>query len=260
MPSSIFLLLLTCFSFLRTLDLCSASPQNPNPGPSPSGPGFQCTFQPVSGFGPDTTTPEYNAGMVSQDSVSNYIQCAGEPSNLQLGDGEQPVKALDILVNATKTCEQCKLSKVIQNYAQMDRSVSLTQYLCGKVDNSDLCALSQCIGAREPEHGLEGVCQNSNVNLFDNQLICGAGDGGGGAATAAASSSTPVANASDSTATATTSSNSDIAMTTSPAQTPSNTAAAGPSPSSNAASRMLTAGLGRLIATGVWLIVPVAGL
>lgn len=272
MPSSIFLLL-TSFSFLLTLDLCSASPQNPGPtGPSsPTGPGFDCTFQPVSGFGPDTTTPRYNAGLVSQDSVSNYIQCAGEASNLQLTeDNQRPVNALDILVSATKTCGQYKLSKVIQDYVKTDQSVKLTHYLCGKANNSDLCALSRCIGAKKREHSLKGVCQNSNVNLWDNPETCITDDGDAGGddsttitdddtdSTTAASSSTTVADASNSTATASTSSSSDTATTTSPAQTPSNTAAANPSPSSNAASRMHTAGLGELTATGVLLIVLVA--
>ncbi|KAL9118300.1 MAG: hypothetical protein Q9187_005156 [Circinaria calcarea] len=277
MPSSIFLLL-TSFSFLLTSDLCSASPQNPSPTePSiptgPSRPGFDCTFQPVVGFGPDTMTPEYNAGLVSQDSVSKYIYCAGEDSKLQLNEYNQsPVNALDILVLATETCGQYKLSKVIQDYAKTGPSVKLTHYLCGKAGDMDLCALSRCIGAKKREHGLKGVCQNSDVNLFDNPEVCDTdnSDAGGDDSTTTTDNNTDyitdafspntVADASDSTATATTSSSSDIATTTSPAQTLSNTAAASPSPSLNAASRMLTAGLGELTARGVLLIVLVAGL
>ena len=287
MPSSTFLLL-TSFSSLLTLDLCSASPQNSGPngptdptGPSgPSQPGFDCTIEPVNGFGPDTSTPRYNAGLVSQDSVSKYIQCAGEDSYLQVNeDSKKPIKALDILVLATETCGQYKLSTVIQNYAKTDQTVKLTNYLCGRAGNSDLCDLSGCIGAKKPEHGLKGVCSpNSNVNLFENPEICGtddSGDTGGGDdsttmttddntddTTAAPSSTTPsVADVSISTAAASTISNSNTATTTtSPAQTPSNTAAANPSPSpsSYAASRMRTVGLGELTVVGVLLIVLLA--
>ena len=209
---------------------------------------------------------------MSQNSVSEYIQCAGEASQLQSNeDTQKPVNALDILVLATEKCGQDKLSKVIQDYSKTDRSIKLTHYLCGKAADSDLCALSRCIGAKQPEHGLKGVCQNSDVNLHDNPGICDTGNGDAGGnnsiattddgtgSTTAASLPTTVANASNPAATVTTSSSSNIATTTSPAQTPSNTAAASPSPSSNAASRMLTAGLAELTATGVLLIVLVAG-
>ena len=148
MPSSIFPLL-TSFFFLLTLDLCSPSPPGPT-GPSdptgPNPPGYSCIFAPVSDDGPSTTTPEYNARLVSQYSVSEFIQCAGEFSGLQISDDDSSrISALEVLVNATMTCGQYKLSEVIQNYSKTDQKVKLTQYLCGAANDSDVCSLSGCL-------------------------------------------------------------------------------------------------------------------
>lgn len=65
-----------------------------------------------------------------------------------------------------------------------DKSVKLANYLCGKVDDSDICCLSDCTGARQPEHSLKAICKNDDVNLWDNHIIdCGGdsddGEGGG---------------------------------------------------------------------------------
>lgn len=165
------------------------------------------------------------------------------------------------------------LSQVIQDYASLrtDQRGSLTHYLCGRANNSDLCALSGRVGAKDPEHGLKGVCANTYVNILNNPDPCHIdnSDAGGDDSitttndatddTTAVSSPATVADAWDSTATASTSSSLDTATTTSQAQTLSNTAAASSSPISNAASKMLTAGLGELTAAGILLIVLVAG-
>ena len=277
MPSLIFFLL-TSFFFLLTLDLCSPSPQNgPHPtGPpsAPTGPGFDCTFHPVTGFGPDPTTPKYNAALVSQYSVSEFIQCAGEDSKLAISDDSNSnIKALDVLVKATTTCGQDRLSEVIQNYSKTDQKVKLTRYLCGNASDSDVCALSKCLGAKAPEHSLKGICQNDNVNLWDNPQICG-GSGGDGAEPATttdkadkmatASLSITVAEASGPTVTPSTSSSPGPATTTLPTQIASSSPAGSPSTSLgsslNATSRMLAAGCGELIAAGLFLIVLMASL
>lgn len=247
MPSSISLLL-TSFLLLLTLDLCSPSPSGPT---GPSGPGFQCNFGPVTYLGPDTTTPQYNAALVSQYSVSEFIQCAGEDSTLEINDDPNPLNALSVLVNATKTCGQYKLSEVIQDYSQTDHKVKLTRYLCGKASDNDVCSLSTCLGvAKAPVYSLKGICQNDNPNLRSNPRICGSsgGDDEEPAATtdgtAAASSSINVSKASEPTATPSTSSSSGTATTT--------------GSSSNATPRILAGGLGELIAAGVSLIVLMA--
>lgn len=247
-------------------------------GPSsPHGPGVVCTFKHINGAGPDPTTPSTNARLVSQDSISLYIQCAGEDSRLQLTDEtERRVNALDILVSATEMYGQYTLSQVIQNYAssRTDQRGSLTHYLCGKASNSDLCALGTRMGVRKREHSLAGVCTKTYVNILDYPDPChtdiiDAGDDDSSTTaddttgnTINASSPTTVTDASGSTATALMSQSSDPATTTSQAQTTSITADASstPTPTSNAASRMLTAGSGELTTAGVLLIVLVAGL
>ena len=130
-----------------------------------------------------------------------------------------------------------------------DKSVKLANYLCGKIDDSDICCLSECIGARQPEHSLNGICKNDNVNLWDNDTIdCGGGggddddddDGKGGEDSddndqTAASSSATGAHASEPTVTPSTSSNTAV-QTTFPTQTatssPAGSSSPSPSPSS----------------------------
>ena len=176
-------------------------------------------------------------------------------------------------MNATMTCEQYKLSQVIQNYSKTDQKVKLTQYLCGAADDNDVCSLSGCLHVKMQERSLQGVCQNDNINLWDNPVICGSGDGDNHAPAAttdkpngmaAASSSMNVAEASEPTVTPSTSLSPGPATTTLPTQTASSSPVGSPSTSlgssSNASSKMLAAGFGELTAAGVFLIVLIASL
>ena len=171
-------------------------------------------------------------------------------------------------MNATMTCEQYKLSNVIQNYSRTDEKVKLTQYLCGAANDNDVCSLSGCLHVHTLERSLQGVCDNDNVNLWDNPVICGPSDGDDQAPAAttdepngmaAASSSMNVAEASEPTVTLSTSLSPGPATTTLPTQTASSSPVGSPSTSlgssSNASSKMPAAGFGELTAAGVFLIV-----
>lgn len=144
--------------------------------------------------------------------------------------------------------------------------MKLTRYLCGKASDSDVCSLSKCLGSKDPEHSLKGICQNDNVNLWDNPQICGSSGGGGGekAATTTGQADAMGTAASEPTVTPSTSSSPGPATTTLPTQTASSSPAGSPSTSlgssSNATSKMLAAGFGELITAGVFLIVLMASL
>lgn len=202
MLSSIFLHS-TIISFLLTLNLCFAylpgqtlgpppSPTGPPSGPNP--PGYDCNFDPPSGCGPNTTTPAYNACQVRDYSVTEFIQCANETSTSTDNDGNsEPFNnVLGVLVSAVKIpqCNKCKTGPFANYQAMDDKSENLANYLCGKLDNNDICCLSTCLGATKQEHGLAGICNNNNVNLFDNDVICDGSSGGSGDQAAASSSST----------------------------------------------------------------------
>ena len=204
----------TIVSFLLTLRICSADLPGPSGPSSPNPPGYHCAFEPPSGCGPDATSPAYNDCLVRDSSVSEFIQCANETSTIGDDDDQKSLNALNVLVSAIKipACNKCKARAAFTDYQSLkEKSVKLANYLCGKVDDSDICCLSNCIGARQPEHTLKGICKNDNVNLWDNdQIDCGDsddGEGGGGGGDsdddggAAASSSTTVADASKPTVT-----------------------------------------------------------
>ena len=118
-------------------------------------------------------------------SVSEFIQCANETSTIGSDDDDsKPLNALNVLVTAIKipACNKCIARAPFTDYQSVkDKSVKLANYLCGKVDDGDICCLSNCLGARQPEHNLNGICKNGNVNLWDNDPnYCGSGAGGGG--------------------------------------------------------------------------------
>lgn len=286
MPSSIFVLP-TIISLLLTLNLCSADgPSAPQSGPIPPGvryprAGWSCAFKPVAGHGPDATTPAYNAYLVSDYSISEFIQCADRQSKIGSNDdNQQPISALDVLVSATRipACGKCKLGTTVRDYSsRKDKSVKLARYLCGKVDESDLCCLHRCIGAKKPEHSLKGICKNNDVDLWVNDAIdCGGGGGGGSSgggsgdssgggggggggggvdnSQTAASSSTVVASASKPTVTPSKSS-SVAAQTTLPTQTASSSPAG--SSSSSVSSSIRAA---NIIASGLLVVILTAGI
>ena len=168
-----------------------------------------------------------------------------------------------------------------------DKSVKLANYLCGKIDDSDICCLSECIGARQPEHSLNGICKNDDVNLWDNDTIdCGGGSGGGGGGDddddddgkggedsddndqTAASSSATGAHASEPTVTPSTSSNTAV-QTTFPTQTatssPTGSSSPIPSPSSTSIPTSTSSAgssirAANLIALGFLVVILIAGI
>ena len=189
-----------------------------------------------------------------------------------------------MLVSAVKIpkCNKCKTSPFANYQAMGDKSEKLANYLCGKLDNNDICCLSACLGATKQEHGLAGICNNNDVNLFDNDVICdgssgGGGGGGGGAGNgdgddssdgsndqAAASSSSTVANAPEPTSTPSPSpptSSSIVAQTTSPTQTTTSAQTATSSPAgtsgSSAGSSIRAA---NVMALGVLVVLLTAGI
>ena len=290
----------TIISFLLTLNLCFAylpgqtggpppSPTGPPSGPNP--PGYDCNFEPPSGCGPDTTTPAYNECQIRDYSVTEFIQCAGETSTQTDNDGNSEAfnNVLGVLVSAVKIpkCNKCRISPFANYQAMGDKSEKLANYLCGKLDNNDICCLSACLGATKQEHGLAGICNNNDVNLFDNDVICdgssGGGGGGGGAGDgddssdgsnnqAAASSSSTVANTPKPTSTSTPSpspspspspptSSSIVAQTTSPIQTTTSAQTATSSPAgtsgSSAGSSIRAA---NVIALGILAVLLTAGI
>ena len=55
-----------------------------------------------------------------------------------------------------------------------DKGVKLANFLCGKIDDGDICCSSDCTGARQLEHNLEGIWKNDDVKLWHSQKIdCG---------------------------------------------------------------------------------------
>ena len=188
MLSSIFLHS-TIISFLLTLNLCFADKPGQTPGPlnGPNQPGYDCNFHPPSGCGPNANTPAYNECQIRDYSVTEFIQCAGETSTItENEDNTNRFNVLDVLVSAVKIpqCSKCKTGP-FANYQAMDnKSEKLANYLCGKLDNNDICCLSTCLGTTQQENSLAGICNNNNVNLYDNGGICGVssdgGDGGAG--------------------------------------------------------------------------------
>jgi len=142
--------------------------------------------------------------------------------------------------------------------------VKLSNYLCGKVNDSDICCLSRCIGAKQPEHSLKGICKVNDVSLWENAEICGSGSSGGGGGgggggsgdtgQAAASSSTIVAGASKPTPTPSTSS-SIKAQTTLPTQTASSSPAG-----SSSSSAALSIRAADIIALGFLVVILTAGI
>ena len=288
MPSSTFVLP-TIISFLLTLNLCSADLPGAS-GPSlPNPPGYSCAFEPPSGCGPDATSPAYNDCLVRDSSVTEFIQCANETSTIGDDDDQKSLNALNVLVSAIKipACNKCKARTTFTDYQSLkEKSVKLANYLCGKVDDSDICCLSNCIGARQPEHTIKGICKNDDINLFDNDGIdCGGdsddGEGGGGGGDsnddggAAASSSATVADASKPTVTPSTSlktatqttlppqsvtpstSLSTTAQTTSPTQTATSSPAGSSSSTSSAGSSIRAA---NITALGLLVLILTAGI
>ena len=266
MLSSIFLHS-TIISFLLTLNLCFTYPpgHTAGPAPSPSGPpsgpnspGYGCNFVPPSGYGPDPTTPAYNERQIRDYSVTEFIQYAGETSpSTDNNDNSEPFNTvLGILVSAVKipNCNKCKTGPFANYQAMDDKSEKLANYLCGKLDNNDICCLSTCLGTLQPEHGLAGICNNNNVNLFDNDVICNGSSGGGGGGSgdgdgdgssdgsddqAAASSSSTVTDAPEPTVTPSPSSptsSSIAAQTTLPTQTTTSAQTATSSPAGTSGS------------------------
>ena len=260
MLSSIFLHS-TIISFLLTLNLCFAylPGQTLGPPPSPSGPPsapnlsrYNCKFDPPSGCGPDTTTPTYNECQIRDYSVTEFIQCAGETSTSTDNDGtSEPFNnVLGVLVSAVKIpkCNKCKTGPFANYQAMDDKSEKLANYLCGKLNNTDICCLSTCLGATEQEHSLAGNCNNNNVNLFNNDVICdgssGGGDGDGDSSSgsgdqAAASSSSTVTDAPEPTVTPSPSSptsSSIAAQMTLPTQTTTSAQTATSSPAGTSGS------------------------
>ena len=280
----------TIVSFLLTLRICSADLPGPSGPSSPNPPGYHCAFEPPSGCGPDATSPAYNDCLVRDSSVSEFIQCANERSTIGDDDDQKSLNALNVLVSAIKipACNKCKARAAFTDYQSLkDKSVKLVNYLCGKVDDSDICCLSNCIGARQPEHTLKGICKNDDVNLFDNDGIdCGGdsddGEGGGGGGGdsdddggAVASSSSTVADASEPTVTPSTSSKiatqttlppqsvtpstslSTTAQTTLPTQTATSSPAGSSSSSSSAGSSIRAA---NTLALGLLVLILIAGI
>ena len=130
----------------------------------------------------------------------------------------------------------------------------------------DICCLSNCLGARLPEHDLNGICKNGDVNLWDNDPnYCGGdsddGGGGGGGGDSdddndqtTASSSATVTNASKLTVTPSTPSN-VATHTTLPTQTPNSNPAGSSSPSASSSIRVAN-----MIALGLLVVILTAGI
>ncbi|KAM0800500.1 hypothetical protein BDR22DRAFT_852064 [Usnea florida] len=250
MLSSIFLHS-TVISFLLTLNLCFANspgamgpPPSPSgPPPSPSGPsngplGYECNFAPPSSVcSLNTNSPTYNQCQISGYSVTEFIQCANETSTLTDNNGHSEAfnNVLGVLVSAVKipACNRCNSSAFASYQAMGDKSQKLANYLCGKLDNHDICCLSMCLDITQPEHSLAGICKNDNVNLWGNDVICdGSSDSSNNQA--AASSSSTVANAPTPTVTPSPSpptSSSIAAQTTAPTQSTTTTSAQTPTSS-----------------------------
>ena len=181
MPSS---LSSTIISFLLALYLHFVDGQGGPSGPSgPSGPkgpsGWSCKFQIPSDCGPSgpdgtPTSPAYNACLMRDHSVSEFVQCADQDATISTTeDNSKPFNTLDVLVSAIKIpdCSKCLIGTTFSDYSNGDRIVAPTNYLCGRIDITDLCCLNKCLNARDQEHGLEGVCKDSPVNLWESSRI-----------------------------------------------------------------------------------------
>ena len=146
---------------------------------------YNCDFSPPSCTNADTVV-DYGTCLVSQYSISLFIQCAdlNNPPYFNAAyqndnDNQETERRtpLQVLVDATSVsaCNSCRLQlgRIYNKYVDDPSAGTFGSYLCHNYQPTDkeLCCLSSCVMAKGDEHSIADFCLPGRTDLMKQRTL-----------------------------------------------------------------------------------------